>query len=360
MTHVHLPLTPEWVLWPQPWVWALLLLLVLPGLWVLWLRSRRRPVLRYSDLAALRSAGGARTGRLRLILPVLRMAALAGLIVAVARPQRPDESSRVYAEGIAIQMVVDISGSMEDTDLSPSGRRMSRLDVVKEVFRRFVEGDGELPGRPNDLIGMIRFALYPDSVCPLTLDHATLLDVLNETQLIVWRDQYGQVYGQRDENLTAIGDALALAVGRLRELKRTSGSGQQYTVTSRVVILLTDGENNAGQIDPIEAGELAATYGIKVYGILAGTGERRGPFRTPVDDRELRHIAEVTGGRYFHAHDHASLKEVYREIDALERTRTEERRFVHWGELARPWLVVAFICLGLQTLLDATWLRKIP
>ena len=349
MTHVHLPLTPDWLYWQLPWVWALLLLLLLPAWW-LWWTFQRRSAIRFSDLSALRAEVSPWPTRLRLILPGLRTAALACLIVAVARPQRPDESSQIYAEGIAIQMVVDTSSSMQDTDLSPRGRQMMRLDVVKEMFRRFVTGDDELPGRPNDLVGMIRFALYPDSVCPLTLDHDALLEVLDKTNII----------DRRDEDLTAIGDALALAVERLKDLKRTAGSGEQYVITSRVIILLTDGENNAGMISPEQAGELAATQGIKVYTILAGTGRRRGWIRQRVDDRVLRQIAEGTGGKYFHARDRDSLAEVYAEIDQLERTKTEERRFVRWGELSRGWLVTAFACLGLQLLLGATWLRKIP
>jgi len=356
MTHVHLPLTPDWLVWPLPWVWALLLLALLPALWVLW-RRRRPAAIRFSDLSGVRSVATLRTPdksersrRARLVLPALRMVALACLIVAVARPQRPDESRAVYAEGIAIQMVVDTSSSMRDTDLSPPDREMTRLDVVKDVFRRFVLGEGKLPGRPNDLIGMIRFALYPDSVCPLTLDHAALMQVLDQTGIVT----------RRDEDFTAIGDALALAVERLKELKRTSGSGQQYTVTSRVIILLTDGENNAGMVMPEQAGELAATFGIKVYTIMAGTGQAAGWFRLPIDDRALRRIAEVTGGQFYHARDRDSLERICAEIDRLERTRTEERRFVYFGELARPWLVVAFACVCLQAALESTRLRKIP
>jgi Ca-activated chloride channel family protein len=284
------------------------------------------------------------------MLPVLRLAALAGLIVAVARPQRPDETSQLYAEGIAIQMVVDTSSSMRDLDLSPPGQKWTRLDVVKDAFRRFVIGDGELPGRPNDLVGMIRFARYPDSVCPLTLDHKALLDVLDQTRFVA----------RREEDATAIGDALALAVERLKDLRRTSGSGAQYAITSRVVILLTDGENNTGEIEPETAGKLAATFGVKVYTILAGTGRVSGWFREPVDDRVLRQIADATGGKYFHATDRDSLVKIYAAIDQLERTKTEERRFVRWGELGWPLLLAAFICLAAQALLDATWLRKIP
>jgi len=197
---------------------------------------------------------------------------------------------------------------------------------------------------------MIRFAKYPDSVCPLTLDHSSLIEVLDKTQIVT----------RREEDMTAIGDALALGVSRLKDLKRTSGSGQQYTITSRVIVLLTDGEQNAGDLSPEQAGELAATYGIKVYTILAGTGAVRGFSRMPVDDEPLKRVAELTGGRAYHARDRGSLLKIYEEIDRLERTKTEERRFVHWGELSRPWLVAAFACICLQVLLDSTVLRKIP
>ena len=167
--------------------WMLLALLVLPLLWFLWLRPRRQPVIRFSDLAELRAAGGNVTRRARLALPVLRSIALLCLVVAAARPQRADESSRIFAEGIAIQMVVDASSSMLDLDLSPPDKELTRLDVVKGVFRKFVSGDeaSDLPGRPNDLIGMIRFAGYADPVCPLTLDHGALLEALDDTRTAV-------------------------------------------------------------------------------------------------------------------------------------------------------------------------------
>ena len=333
--------------------WALLLLAILPMLWWLWLRPGNRPVIRFSSLSDLRAAGGVVSRRARLILPILRTLAIVCLIVAVARPQRADETSRVFSEGIAIQLVVDTSSSMRDEDLSPPGQRRTRLDVVKDVVREFVLGSDEadLPGRPNDLIGLIRFAGYADAICPLTLDHDTLVDVLDETQLV----------NQRSEDGTAIGDGLALAVERLKDLKRTTGSGDQIKITSRIVILLTDGENNRGMITPEQAGELAATYGIKVYTILAGTGRVLNfGFRAPVDDRELAQIAKVTGGRHFRAGDSEGLAKIYTEIDEMERTHVEERRFVRWGELAQWWLVAAFALLSLQSVLDATRLRKIP
>jgi len=353
--HVHLPLTPEGVLWPQPWVWLLALLPLLPLLWWFWRRPARRPVLRFSSLAVVQAAAGPRR-HLWHLLPALRLAVLACLIVAAARPQSPDESSHVVVEGIAIMMVLDTSASMLDRDLSPPGQDLTRLDVVKDVFRRFVAGDGRLPGRPNDLIGMVRFAREPDSVAPLALDKRPLLDLLDRTEVAV--DRFGRVLDEA--NATAIGDGLALAVERLRNLRPVTGSGEQLVIRGRVIILLTDGENNAGLVTPEQAGELAALYGIRVYTIVAGTGQRVGFVRHPPDDAALRRIAELTGGRHFRATAAAALDEIYAEIDRLERTRTAEQRFIAWRELAGPWVLAAFVGLAAHGLLSATVLRKIP
>lgn len=335
--------------------WVLLLLLALPVLWLLWVRRGRRLVIRFSRVDELRAASGGLASGLRLALPILRTVALACLIIAAARPQRADETSRTFAEGVAILMVVDTSSSMGDTDLSPRGSELTRLDVVKSVFARFVAGDpgdARLPGRPNDLIGMIRFARFADATCPLTLDREALLDVLRQTNMVRPNSQ---------EDGTAIGDALGLAVERLRDLKRTAGSGEQLTIRSRVVILLSDGENNAGMLTPQQAAELAARYGIKVYAIMAGTGRYVGfGTRLPLDDHDLRGIADVTGGKFFEARNAEGLKQIYAEIDQLERTKVEEKTYTRWGELAHWWLVCAFTCTALQTLLDATVLRKIP
>lgn len=348
MTPVHLPLTPAWLLWAYPW--ALAGLIVLP-LYLWWAWRRRGPAIRYSDVTPLFGLGGSLWTRARGVLPLLRAAALGALLISVARPQRPDESSYTFAEGIAILMVVDTSSSMTDDDLSPPRQSLTRLDVVKDVFRKFVMGDpGRLSGRANDLIGMIRFARYADSVCPLTLDRAHLLEVLRTTDTA----------RNREEDGTAIGDGLALAVERLRDVQRATASGQQLKITSRVVILLTDGENNAGNIEPQQAGELAATYGIRVYTIIAGTGQNRMVMRVPVDTTDMRRIAEVTGGRFFQARDANALTQIYAQIDELERTRVEEKRFVRYGELSWPFLMAAFALAGIQTLLDSTVLRKIP
>lgn len=352
MRHIQLPLLPEWLWWPEPWVWALLLLLLVPVYWRLWWLPRRRSVLRYSSLTLVRAAAGPASGAARWLIPILRTIALVGLIVAVASPQTRDASSRKFAEGIAIQLAIDISPSMTDVDLARPGSRESRLDVVKQVVSRFIQGDKNLPGRPNDLIGLVRFARYADSVCPLTLDHSALITAIKPLQPVQTREEDG----------TAIGDGLALAVERLKDLQRTMGSGQQIKINSRVVVLLTDGENNSGLIEPEQAGEMAANFGIKVYTIMAGTGRNVGWARVPEDDKDLRKIAEVTGGKFYKARDSASLEKIYEDIDKLERTKVEERSFVRWDEfrLSIPWLATAFVALGLQTLLEATWLRKAP
>lgn len=411
MTPTTLPWLPEWLGFAHAWAFGLLALL--PLLWWLWTRPSRRPVLRFSDLGPLREAGGIAARRARAILPALRSVALIALIVAVARPQRADESTRVFAEGVAIQLVIDTSLSMRDTDLSPTkgDKAVTRLDVVKDVVRRFVAGDPArgLPGRPDDLIGLIRFARYADSRCPLTLDHRNLLKAIDDVtfaggEMLAEMEELEKRIEKRPlrqatdaerrryeslaralnmEQGTAIGAGLALAVERLHDLKRTVGSGERLTIKSRVVILLTDGENNIEEIasrsepdpaliamPPVEAGKLAAASGIKVYTILAGTGEveyrrmldgTQVPVgRLPVRDDDLVKIAEMTGGKHYRATDADALADVYREIGELERTRTEERRYLRWGELSLPWLVVAFAALSLQTLLEATRLRKIP
>ena len=404
MTQLHLPFTPAWLGWANPW--AFWLLILLPLLWWLWSMPRRRPVIRFSSLSQVRATTG-KPPWARNILHILRSVALVCLIVACARPQKADESSRIFAEGVAIQLVVDVSSSMGDYDLSPPDARekLDRLAVVKEIVRNFVQGAGTdaLPGRPNDLVGLIRFARYADSVCPLTLDHKNLVTELDAThwigeplmreiQKIQEKGGSAQRYNQlverfrqlnQTEDGTNIGAGLALAVERLKDLKRTTGSGEQLNIKSRIVVLLTDGENNVEEIvnrtgleptlvtiSPVQAGELAAADGIKVYTIAAGTGALVQRFdifgsavptsRRPLNDADLRKIAELTGGKHFVATDRESLERIYEEIDKLERSRIEERSYVRWSELAWPWLLAAFAALSVQTLLDATRMRKIP
>ncbi|QOJ13578.1 MAG: VWA domain-containing protein [Planctomycetia bacterium] len=422
-SHLHLPLTPHWLLWPQPWVWLLALLPVLPPLAWWWLRHPlRQRTFRLPGVSVLAGAAGAWRGRLMGVLPALRVVALAALIVAAARPQRVSESSVTYAEGVAIQFVLDVSSSMGNPDLDRQARR-SRLEIAKDVFLRFVNGDGrELAGRPNDLIGVITFARYADHVCPLTLDRDALQKLTQPIATIseqhdraqrefadlarrtypanpeaLYREMLrrkllssehqpdpgqlqalaGQVgaseadlramigaYARWEqfarEDGTAIGDGLALAVERLRDLRRATGSNTELTIASRVVVLLTDGENNAGNLSPKEAAELAALHGIRVYSVLVGREEadRAGAAGFARATETLREVAELSGGRFFRARDPRSLANIYAEIDRLERTRVEERSFIQMGELAAPFLMAALACLGAQSLLGSTWLRK--
>ncbi|MEE8170844.1 MAG: VWA domain-containing protein [Phycisphaerae bacterium] len=356
----------------QPWV---LLHLPLAALvWFRWIGRNRRPVIQYSSLDAVLAAGPTWTGRARRLLPVLRTAAILLLIICIARPRKGNEQTRIDAEGIAIQLVVDRSGSMEAMDFELDGRRASRLAVVKKVVKDFVLGVEDLPGRPDDLIGAIVFARYADGRCPLTLNHDFLVDTLEQTPIVT-----------REDDGTAVGDALALGVERLRAVEQRRGLRPDQKIESKIIILLTDGESNAGDIEPIRAAEMAAAYGIKVYTIGAGTrGMAPYPTVDPfsgrrvlrsmpvnIDEETLTEIAQITDGQYFRATDTESLKDVYAKIDELEKTRVEERRYMEYKELATEWvrlgrvtvpplLGCVFVLLVLEVVLGNTWLRRIP
>jgi len=354
--------------------WFLLLLLVVPLVWWRMCDRRRRGTVRFSSVRPLEGLGTTWTMRARWLLPVLRTAAIVLLVVALARPQKPDEQTRIFSEGIAIQIVVDRSGSMQAMDFRLDGKPVDRLTAVRKVVRDFVLGDGQLKGRPNDLIGLIVYGTYADSKCPLTLDHGYLIESLNRTEIAK----------TEEEGQTAIGDAIALAVEHLRALERQRSRGQLQQIKSKIIILLTDGESNAGVIPPLQAAELAATYGIKVYTIGAGTDgwapfkvtdpfgrERYQRMPVSIDEETLRKIADKTGGKYFPANNTESLANVYAEIDKLERSRTEEKRYFQTTEWATsavrlgpvtlpPLLLCVFGLLALELILSNTWLRRIP
>jgi Ca-activated chloride channel family protein len=250
-------------------------------------------------------------------------------------------------------MVVDRSGSMQARDFVRGDASVSRLDVVKEVFRRFVAGEGGGGGRPDDLIGLVAFARYADGLCPLTLDHGNLQAILADVEIASGRNEDG----------TAIGEGLALAVERLRGLE----------VSSKVAILLTDGVNNAGDIDPLHAADLAAQYGIKVYAIGAGSsGLAPVPVQLPdgrtmlrqayveIDEATLRQIAERTGGRYFHAADASGLGEVIAEIDRLERSEVTEIHYLTYEYHHASFVGGALLAMAGAALLSGTVLRRLP
>lgn len=357
----------------QPWA-----LLLLPLAALVWARRVIRPrytAVRFSSTEPLMAAGRTWAVRAQALPVLLRTLAVLLLILCLAQPRKGNQQTRIKAEGIAIQLVVDRSGSMRALDLSLRGRRTDRLAAVKTVVKDFVGGGEGLRGRDDDLIGAIVFARDADSISPLTLDHAYLLDALDKTELAK----------NQNEDGTAIGDGLALAVERLKTLEQQRGLRNEQKIKSKVIILLTDGENNAGDVEPLKAAEIAAAFGIKVYTIGAGT---RGmaevvvtdPFSgrevlrqmpVSIDEDTLRKIADLTKGKYFRATDADSLKRIYATIDTLEKTRTEERRFMDYKELATEWvrlgavtmpplLLIAFVLLGIEVLLANTWLRRIP
>ncbi len=364
----------------HPSIMFLTLLVLVPLIWWRWLRSGPHQALRYSSLDNLRRLGSTFTVRARHVIPGLRTLAVVLLIVALARPQKGDEQTRIISEGIAIQMLIDRSGSMRAEDFTLNGQRVNRLAAVKSVAEEFVVGDPDedLTGRPDDLVGMITFAHYADSRCPLTLDHGYLVDTLRNTEIV--DDRYP------DDDGTAIGDSIALAVERLRDLdKRRESTNQANKIKSKIIVLLTDGEQTLGDLTPQQGAEIAKALGIKVYTI--GVGKRGwapvptiNPWtgqpelhRVPVtiDEKTLQDVAKMTGGEYFRATDTDSLRKIYARINKLEKTRTEEKRYLQHAEMATqavkigpivvpPLLLVVAALLGLEVLLVNTKFRKIP
>ena len=345
----------------SPWMFSVLLLIPL----LLYLRGSRRgeSALRFSSVAGARRAGRSLRRQLLGVPLFLRVAALVLIAIALARPQMGTERVRDVSRGIAIEMVLDRSSSMSE-ELRYEGRRLTRLDVAKTVFALFVRGDGkDLGGRPSDLIGMITFARYADTICPLTLAHGALSGFLPSVKLVQ----------QQAEDGTAIGDAVALAAARLQTaedaIARQTGETKDYEIKSKVIILLTDGENNAGQRSVQEAADLAAGWDIKIYAIGIGGGSG-GAIRTPfgfsmpggrsVDERALKTLAETTGGLYRVAEDAEALKAVYQEIDELEKSEIESTRYTDYREYFPPFALAGLSLLGLEIVLAGTWLRRIP
>jgi Ca-activated chloride channel family protein len=333
----------------EPWS-LLLALLAVP----VFLASRRAPgrVL-VSSIRALPAARGWRT-RLSFLPDALLALALVGLAVALAGPRAGDRSTRVHREGIAIVMAVDTSGSMRALDLSSPGEERTRLDAVKAVSRQFVQGGGGLRGRPDDEVGLVTFARYADTRCPLTLDHSQFAAIAEASRIVT----------RGDEDGTSIGDALALSVERLRAAP----------ARSKVIVLLTDGVNNAGAVDPQAAARMAEEAGVKVYTIGAGTNgvapvRVTDPFTgqsvlrgmpVEIDEALLQEIASTTGGQYFRATDAAALRQIYGQIDRLERTRVAEDRFLAYREYYGWMVALAMVSSAAALGLRGTWLRRLP
>jgi Ca-activated chloride channel homolog len=332
----------------QPW-FLLAALLAIPAVW--WsLRGSGRVV--FSSLSAL--PGGGHTWRTRLAWLPDAMFALAviALAIALAGPRAGDKNARVRRDGIAIVMAIDVSGSMRALDLSEKNQELTRLDAVKRVFEQFVLGGNGLAGRTDDAIGLIAFARYADTRSPLTLDHGNLVTAARQLD-----------FARQDEDGTAIGAGLQLAVERLVEFK----------AKSKVIVLLTDGESNVHDLDEDTAIDSAVKAGIKVYTIGAGTtgvapiridrGDGRSQLmQTPVsiDEATLRKIADRTGGQYFRATGNASLRNIYAQIDKLERSTFEEDRFVEYHLYYGYFVSAALALLVLGLALRGSVLRRLP
>ena len=328
--------------------------LILIGLapWVYWLARRSPSAVRFSSLSLVSSTPG--SWRLRLLpLPPACLALAAALLsVALAGPRMGDAETRVFREGIALMLVVDRSGSMNARDFVKEDSSIDRLEAVKRVLTRFLGLDGTSVGRPDDLVGLVSFARYADSAAPLTLDHRNLGAIL---------DQIGIVTDPQEDG-TAVGEGLALAVERLR----------RNEAQSKVAVLLTDGVSNVGDISPGQAAELAAAHDIKVYTVGAGrTGYAPVPVEwrgrqvlrqafVELDERTLQSIAERTGGRYFHADNLDGLSEIYEEIDALERSKIVELRYMQYDEYYGRFALAAGLSIVLAALLAGSLLRRLP
>ncbi|MAY21969.1 MAG: aerotolerance regulator BatA [Flavobacteriaceae bacterium] len=324
----------------NPQFFWLFLLLPLLMVWYVFKRSKQTAELKISSIQGFKKSGNW-LAKLRPLLFVLRLLALSALIVAMARPRNVDESTRIKTtKGIDIVMAIDVSASMLARDLKPN-----RLEALKDVAARFINA------RPNDRIGLVEYAGESYTKTPLTSDKSIVLSSLKSIQ-----------YNTVIEGGTAIGMGLATAVNRLKDSK----------AKSKVIILLTDGVNNTGFIDPRTASELAVEFGIKTYTIGLGTNGmavspigilpngqfQYGNVQVEIDEALLQEIAETTGGKYFRATTNTKLKEIYDEINKLEKTDIEEFKYKNYDEKFRLLTLLALGFLALELLLRYTLFKS--
>ncbi len=322
---------------------VLLLLPILPLL--IYLKRRMTPgAIHYSSIQPLKTAQASGASWFARLPQILRVLALVFLVLALARPQEGRKRTEILSTGVDIVLALDASGSMRALDFFKDENRVSRLEVVKDVVRDFVSQRG------SDRLGMVAFGSEAFTQCPLTLDHDIFLSFLDKLKIGMAGDQ------------TAIGSAIGIAVKRLKDLKSKS----------KVAILLTDGRNNAGNISPLKAAEIAKSLGVKVYTIGVGT-QGKAPFlidsvfgkryvyqNVDLDEDTLKAIAETTGAKYFRATDRETLKDIYGQIDRLEKSEVKVKDHSQYTELF-PWFV--YPCLGfvfLEILLTNTRLRRFP
>jgi len=330
MNNIHFA-HPEWL--------YLLLSLPLVVAWYIFSYQKNQPVLRISGLQPLSGIAGSWKSYLRHLPFILRMAVIALLIVIIARPQSSESWENITTEGIDIIIDLDISGSMLAEDLKPN-----RLEASKTVASEFIAG------RNNDRIGLVVFSGESFTQCPLTTDHAVLLNLFQGIQSGIIEDG------------TAIGMGLANSVSRLKDSE----------AKSKVIILLTDGMNNRGEIAPVTAAEIAKTFGIRVYTIGVGSlGTAPYPFRTPfgiqyqnvkveIDEQVLKEIATLTSGKYFRATNNQKLKDIYQEIDQMEKSRIDVKEISSKTEEFQRFLWLAIGLLLMEVLLRLTLLKQNP
>ena len=327
------------VTFAYPWMLYFLAVVPLMIFWHWKIGKAKQPSITYSSLKSFGGIPPSWKERLNNAPIALRSIAVALLIVALARPQSYSSSQNMTTEGIDIVIALDISGSMTSEDFKPN-----RIEAAKGVAEKFIDG------RPNDRIGLVIFARVAFTQCPLTIDHTVLKNLLRKVEPGMVPDG------------TAIGNGLADAVGRLKD-----GEAK-----SKVIILMTDGVNNSGEIDPLTAAEIAKTYGVRVYTIGIGTnGEAPYPVQTPfgiryqmipvqIDEGLLKQIASITGGEYFRATGNRTLSQIYDKIDRLEKSKIKVTAYRNASELFPGWLDAALILLLLELGLSKFILKKVP
>ena len=320
------------------YLWLFLLFIPAIG-WYVWKRKNAEATLQVSSTYAFDRIGNSYKKYLRYLLFTLRLAAAGCLIIVLARPQSTDNWSSQTTEGIDIVIALDVSSSMLARDFNPD-----RIEAAKDVASQFIAG------RTTDNIGLVVFAGESFTLCPMTTDRAVLLNMLKEVRCGIIAD------------MTAIGDGLATAVNRIKD----------GPAKSKTIILLTDGTNNAGDVTPETAAQIAETFGIRVYTIGVGTqGNAPYPVQTPygiiyqnqpvvIDEATLQKIADTTGGQYFRATSKNVLKNIFTEIDKMEKTKLVVQEFSKKDELFEKWGIAALLLLLGEILLRHTLLRNIP
>ncbi len=322
---------------PQ-YFFLLLVLLPMAG-WYIWRQGELNASIQISTIKGFLRNRKSRKTYLRHLPFALRCFSVAFLVVALARPQSTNSLRNVTTEGIDIMIALDISGSMQAMDFKPN-----RLEAAKEVAINFISG------RPNDKIGLVIFAAESFTQCPLTIDHAVLINLFKDIHIGMLQDG------------TAIGLGLATAVNRIKDSE----------AKSKVIILLSDGENNRGEVAPITAGEIAKAFGVRVYTIGVGThgmapfpvstvfGQQIQNMEVRIDEKMLQNIADMTGGKYFRATNKEALRHIYQEIDEMEKTKIKVQEYSKRSEEFLPFALLALAFLLSEILLRNTVLRNLP